>query len=187
MKEHGILFSGPMIRALLAGCKTQTRRLSKQWMKVKAGDVLWVRENFAGDGSIHGDWTSFCYAADWRGVGNPSPADLNPAFPARWRPSIHMPRWASRITLEATADARLERLQDITEEGAVAEGVTQTEITQADIDQMPMPDKLLAMELGPGRFSVRLEYQMLWDSLHKDQPWASNPELVVLQFRGVKP
>ena len=164
MKSHPILFSAPMIRALLAGTKTVTRRMSKQWLKVRAGDEFWVRETWKHRtfGMASGAW----YRADGH-------IDI-PGWP--WKPSIFMPRKYSRITLEATEDARLERLHDITEEDAKAEGC-------ASADLVTLRECILSPELG----SYRLTYQSLWDSLHgKDAPWSSNPEVCVVRFKVVR-
>lgn len=126
MKERPILFSGPMVRAILEGRKTQTRRVAKihgyglddrpvfgRSPFGEPGDRLWVRETFCG--SCVRD-PAYIYRA----------TDENPShlFQPRWRPSIHMPRWASRLTLEVTA-VRRERLRDITDDAARAlvEGV----------------------------------------------------------------
>jgi len=138
--ERPILFSGPMIRAILAGRKTQTRRVAKltgagrvkeagshrNWHladpdAVKAcpygtpGDRLWVRETFCDTGCQRAVYRADTAVENWKY--------------RIWRPSIYMPRWASRITLEIT-DVRLERLQDISEADAAAEGVEQVEFTQ---------------------------------------------------------
>ena len=159
MKERPILFSAPMVRALLDGRKTQTRRVMKHPPDERAtevsvesiygesvatyraypgqgsarhaiascpygtiGDLLWVRETF-GNG-----WTKrpvpddkICYRA--------TPLEEQGfRFCYRWFPSIHMPRWASRITLEIT-DVRVQRLQDISEEDVISEGLTEHLIT----------------------------------------------------------
>lgn len=141
-KQRPILFSGPMVRALLAGTKTQTRRVVKsqpsdshiggascyaeqgEWVWLDGydgsivsrmgrcpygapGDTLWVRETWLRDIYTGG----FQYFAD-------HPAPSGP----KWKPSIHMPRWASRITLEVTG-VRVERLHDISEADARAEGI----------------------------------------------------------------
>src|SRR5690606_14173331 len=127
MTVRPIIFSAPMVRAILEGRKTQTRRPAWQaprvfiqtdgeppepilvptvWQKTEPGDLLWVRETWAE--SAHGPvYKADVLGADTDGWG--------------WRPSIHMPRWASRITLEVT-DVRLQRLQEISEEDARAEG-----------------------------------------------------------------
>lgn len=159
MKERPILFSGPMVRALLAGTKTQTRRVVKKlpitlnretnslevdveniangrFAKLVAcpygqpGDRLWMRESFSGpwcmeaqDGiaaappSKWGESSQIWYWAD----GEPTHGDWT-----RPRPSIHMPRWASRITLEITS-VRVETLGIISHEDALAEGVSSIE------------------------------------------------------------
>lgn len=138
VRERPILFSGPMVRAILEGRKTQTRRVLKNpddgvsttiedgsplycddggfWHPRpcpygQPGDRLWVREahQLSPDGPI--------YRATAREHGTYEPGGAGP-----WRPSIHMPRWASRITLEIT-DVRVERVQEITEDDAIAEGV----------------------------------------------------------------
>jgi hypothetical protein len=147
VKERGILFSAPMVLALLAGRKTQTRRivmpqphLVKQfpegWAGSNAvvnmftllrnrfgvpGDRLWVREAWRIVSAAEADIE---YRADKRIARCPtSPEEFwrGEAFDLMWRPSIFMPRWASRITLEVT-DVRVERLQDISEADAKAEG-----------------------------------------------------------------
>jgi len=161
VKEHPILFSTEMVRALLAGKKTVTRRLSKSWLKVKAGDLLWVRETID---ALCGCDAS--YVAD-----NARLVDAHPEkwdiwqhgrdLPYRTIPSIFMPKWASRITLRATEDARVERLRDITEEEALAEGCE-----------------------GCLDFTAAMKYAVLWDSLNgKTHPWKSNPEVVRIAFK----
>jgi hypothetical protein len=146
MKERPILFSAPMVRALLDGSKTQTRRVAKltcaghvkepgghrRWHPAdfdsrfacpygQPGDRLWVREAWARDDEDG----MLMYRAD---VGSGNDADdwernrLDGVSRFRWRPSIHMPRTASRITLEITG-VRVERLQDISERDALAEGI----------------------------------------------------------------
>jgi hypothetical protein len=130
MKERPILFSAPMVRAILDGRKTQTRRvIEPAWWRCldpedaedleeairqgpyQTGTRLWVRETWHTSADVltaSGPKPIIHYRAD---------ADL----PVRWCPSIHMPRWASRITLEVVS-VRVERLQDISEEDAWAEG-----------------------------------------------------------------
>lgn len=91
MKEYPIIFSAPMVRALLEGRKTQTRRLaSSPLAKVQPGDRLWVRESFHPEGTYMAD-----HPGDARSMG--------------WKPSIHMPRSASRLTLHVT-DVRRQRV-----------------------------------------------------------------------------
>ena len=181
MKEHPILFSDEMVRALLAKRKTVTRRLSRSWLKVKAGDLLWVREThltyrtrvYTNEGMFL-DPPRAIYAADGGTLVNGS----------KYKPSIHMPRWASRITLRATEDARLERLQDITEDEAIAEGCEASEVfTETDADGLTGQERELALMFAGGRFTAKLGYMELWDSLNaKKAPWNSNPEVVRIAF-----
>ncbi len=167
MKERPILFSAPMVRAILACTKTQTRRVmslhpsaiacccggtAARWVSEgdrwhcgtcgggarlrprdveyarcpygQPGDRLWVRETHAPQPDCWGSWDRWT-----RGEGGPGPvihykASDQRAWVDRWRPSIHMPRWASRITLEI-ASVRVERLQSISREDALAEGIVQ--------------------------------------------------------------
>lgn len=162
VKEHPILMSRDMVLATLAGRKLQTRRLNRRWLKVKAGDVLWVRECWGlfdtqpSDGPENA--TIFYRATD---------GDRRDLRFQLWRPSIHMPRWASRITLVATSDARLARLQDITGVEARAEGVGQV--------------------ISGGTFSDReavTAFRMLWNDIHSPDAWDLNPEVVVLEFES---
>lgn len=149
MKERPILFSGPMVRAILAGTKTQTRRVVKerhidaappvhffQYLRENCpygqpGDRLWVREAWQGpllESEEQED--EFRQSPDiykkpgfcaYRATDTLDAIDAD-GRELGWRPSIHMPRWASRILLEITA-VRVERLHDITEADAQAEGV----------------------------------------------------------------
>ena len=187
MKEHPILFSTKMVRAILTGKKTVTRRLSNSWLKVKAGDLLWVRETFAfidcwdhAKAEMRTSAERLRYRSDFNS-NKPDPQDPT----SLWAPSIHMPRWASRITLRATADARLKRLQDITEEEAIAEGCSASEeMTAEDLASLGPQELELALALGSGAFTAKLEYMQLWDSLNgKTDPWQSNPEVVRIAFK----
>ena len=166
MKERPILFSGPMVRSLLAGTKTQTRRVAvlrgadgrqddhgcwrfcdvdskggefvwQHSTDIKriitegcpygfAGDRLWVRETWC-SAYARGAWGTI-FAADDAFVQGKRQHEKGPHFnacdrpPLTWRPSIFMPHWASRLTLEVT-EVRVQRVQDISEEDAQAEGV----------------------------------------------------------------
>lgn len=192
VRERPILFSGPMVRAILDGRKTQTRRVIKPQPEFftsdieggiefecpttsgtyskksfarlcpygKPGERLWVREAFydradyAAIGKHHKE--RFVYVVD--------------GVKGGWRahPSIHMPRIASRITLEIT-DVRVERLQEISEEDAVAEGLRKTSFRD-----------------GRGEESARWNFRTLWDSINgKKYPWASNPWAWAITFRKV--
>lgn len=163
MKEHPILFSAEMIHALLAGRKSVTRRISPSWLKVKNGDHLWVREHLR-----RPDGDPWLYAADNQPV---MVAKATETAMVAWAhhkeqdycPSIHMPRWASRITLEALEDARMERLWDISDEDARREGMESC--TPAD------------------------QFRALWDTLHTDpgERWEDNPSVIrVGEFRRAK-
>jgi len=176
MKERPIIFSSDSVKAIMEGRKTQTRRVitgkfviedpKKVWDaqdlitenkdKIKyircpygkPGDRLWVRETWIAPGPAH---TPF-YKAYIPNVN----------IKIKWKSPIHMPRWASRITLEIT-DVRVERLQDITFHDLQAEAVgTQGELTKA-------------ME----------EYIQIWDNLNSKRgyPWSSNPWVWCLTFK----
>lgn len=186
MRERPILFSAPMVRAILAGQKTQTRRIVKpqplgdtawknddQWIVSghgeagdtglhcpygQPGDRLWVRETWAY--GIHALAAKsdadgpFVYAADQTTQGR---------LCDRWRPSIHMPRAASRITLEITG-VRVERLRDISEDDAYAEGVTHAEW---------------------GGMNAREGFRRLWESLNGTGSWEANPWVWVVEFQRI--
>ena len=183
MKERPILFSAPMVRALLAGTKTQTRRIIKpqhlaffnqdaaamlsDWNERplpygQPGDRLWVRETF-GHFECNQHFKPGCnvyYRADGNCL------ELEP-----WRPSIHMPRWASRITLEITS-VRVERLQDISEADAQAEGA---------------PFELGELErliLG-AKAKYRSGFCRLWQSINGPGSWDANPWVWVVEFQRV--
>lgn len=206
MKERPILFSAPMVRAVLAGQKTVTRRTMKAQPQLKgnlweaygagwssemssvpavpshslaancpygqAGDRLWVRET--------------CFINDYRQSNVPIDeridvevvyrADPLPDWEGEeslitWRPSIHMPRWACRILLEVTA-VRVERLQDIDEQQALAEGVM---LAERDID--PDGNDLSPVELFGG----------LWVMLNGMESWNANPWVWTVEFKQVTP
>lgn len=191
MREHPIIFSGPMVRALLEGRKTQTRRLAwrhrdhrvgqspapSPWQRVKPGDRLWVRESVCGE-EAEDEAAGVRYAADdaWRPIANSPEASEDWLRLYTYRtddtltggkpvPSIHMPRWASRITLHVEA-VRVERLHSITDADAAAEGVDARAATEP---------------VGMAAYRFR----ELWDSLHGAECWDANPEVVVLQFRAL--
>ena len=155
--ERPIIFKGEMVRAILDGRKTMTRRLNKQWLKVKKGDRLWVRETWCAENReiIH-------YRADgW---------EYEDDAGAGWKPSIFMPRWASRINLEATADARLERLQEISEEDAIKESFMGQEPYYVDVYQTTDSYPIA-------------QFACYWDSLNPKSPWKDNPAVVVIEFK----
>ena len=191
MKERPILFSAPMVRAILDGHKTQTRRVVKgvalAWLTPHGfgkefvalpenqfcpygypGDRIWVRETHAPQPDCWGAWDNWMLL-DKKG---PKPiihyaADGGDPWIDRWRPSIHMPRWASRITLEVTG-VRIERLNDISEEDANAEGVQHS------------------LHLQGGRYASE-NYAHLWWQINGDGAWELNPWVWVVEFRRVNP
>ena len=160
MKQRPILFKGEMVRAILGGSKTQTRRICKNQIQMpsvtecpygQVGDQLWIRECHSMlESSESGVDAAVRYWAD----GNPQSGDYT-----RPKPSIHMPRWASRITLEIT-NIRIERLNDISEEDAKNEGV---------------------VPCG----GCRSGFQNLWESINGNDSWNINPWVLVIEFKRV--
>lgn len=221
MKERPILFIGPMVRAILEGRKTVTRRALRTqpvldgefWVLGAAGwsvhaksvtpvaghslagacpygqpgDRLWVRENwkYAGwteegepyigyqaDGArilqenFPEEWVSRL-EAEWAALSEPSNYNIDGrAADRRWRPSIHMPRWASRILLEITA-VRVERLQNISTEQIIAEGLSTT------------------MREHDAVVDLRQQWRELWESINGTESWAADPWVWVVEFRRV--
>ncbi|RQQ64397.1 hypothetical protein [Burkholderia stagnalis] len=213
MKERPILFSGPMVRAILEGRKTQTRRVLSppngyRWLDLNvgtmvndgghkkhitdlpqrhgvAGDRLWVRETHEvrrigtetfEDGRPTRHYAGVAYQADNSRAEVDIDLNTFQALDAKesrgWTPSIHMPRWASRITLEITG-VRAERLQSISEADARNEGVT-------------IADHHMRCH-GAGAFrppSIRA-FHDLWDSLNaaRGHGWDANPWVWTISFR----
>jgi hypothetical protein len=193
MTDLPIIMSGPMVRALLREIekpgtgKTQTRRLAwrvsepadeasllperrqaSPWQRVKPGDRLWVREAFRphGDGPL-----SECTGpADFQFAATADEASIA-IF--KWRSPIHMPRWASRLTLIVTA-TKIEPLQKITPADAMAEGVEQ----RADRDYQIGRDI-------QGTDPIAC-FSALWWSLHGIGAWDKNPEVIALTFTVIK-
>jgi hypothetical protein len=190
MKERPILFSGAMVRALLDGSKTQTRRVIKTTSIADAhsfgtkaaccpyaeGQKLWVRETCRAEELPNGP-DGVRYEADgaFVAIENTREAaehwiDLNAyrGLVGAQVPSIHMPRWASRTTLEVIG-VRLERLQDISETDAIAEGV---HAGSWEYDN------------GEGTETARESYQCLWNSLNaaRGYGWDANPWVWVVEF-----
>jgi hypothetical protein len=191
MTEKPILFSGPMVRAILAGTKTQTRRVCKldgltepDLYETRDGDLidpvtlcpygqtgnrLWVRETWAPndcecEGPCGCPW--YVYRADdWA-------QSADPEEQPRWRPSIYMPRTACRLTLELTA-VRVERLQDVTDDDAFAEGVLPN-WTGPRHGQNPAPSGAA--------------FAALWDSINGPRGfgWDANPWVWALTFRRME-
>lgn len=230
MKEKPILFSGPMVRAILSGNKTQTRRIVKPqpvelsdpeniWKRgyeqtgcplaaptekcqtrsaifcpygypahehSPEADRLWVRESFATESRPTGPLVTdeshhVTYMADHRG----DPRGLG------WKPSIFMPRAFSRITLEVTG-IRVERLQDISEEDAIAEGLSG--ITKdgklikygiPDQDGLPGTDNT-GWPWRDWQKDPRDAYRRLWESINGRGSWDANPWVWVVEFKRVE-
>jgi hypothetical protein len=176
MADRGIMFSAAMVQALLAGRKTQTRRLGTSPLrKCQVGDRLWVRETHAYVGTVDPGWLLYraTYDADCARHGFDQPCP--PESDVRWTPSILMRRTASRLTL-LVSDVRVQRLQAISDHDAMAEG----------IERAGLP--LSGWRDYQGRYTCALSgresFASLWDSLH-DKPgerWQDNPELVALTF-----
>lgn len=197
MKERPILFSAPMVRALLEGRKTQTRRavkntglyaidaaihgeetaqrelaaLATRSPYGQPGDLLWVKETTI-KVEDHG-YAGPCYVESEEGRAvleyglSPAPDDVTEVDPQdiRKRPAIHMPRTMSRILLEVTA-VRVERLQDISEADAEAEGIQ--EIVDAGVDHDGTP---------------RDAYRALWEQINGAGSWSANPWVWVVEFK----
>jgi hypothetical protein len=202
MAERPILFSAPMVRAILAGTKTQTRRAMKPqphhvdggvpfgngpaWAHAepgtamircpygKRGDRLWVREA----------WRTVADANDI------APRDLmnvesfthyeadgaKPAGMGKLRPGMFMPRWASRITLEITG-VRVERLQDISEDDARAEGCAPAWLDADD-------NETVHVRAQP---TYRQGFARLWRDINGADSWGANPWCWVVEFKRVTP
>jgi hypothetical protein len=155
------------------------------------GERLWVKETFAT--SVGMDGKKFSGPAEWQGWPRwyraddyevwPGATDGGPAFVTRgkWRPSIFMTRWASRITLEVT-DVRVERLLAITEEDARAEGV------DPFFKRFPEIGRGQCLTTGERAADAehRASFAVLWDELNGDRAlWKSNPWVWVVGFRRV--
>ncbi|MDO9227133.1 MAG: hypothetical protein Q8M09_12390 [Pseudomonadota bacterium] len=129
------------------------------------GDQLWVRETW---GVYYDEYVSDClHEPTWYRADYTPEQESTMAMPERWRPSIHMPRARSRITLEIVG-VRVERLQDISEADAIAEGVTPS-IVGGYLDHL----------------QYRAGYQTLWESINGAGSWDANPWVWVIEFRRV--
>ncbi|EDU3844921.1 hypothetical protein CBJ89_001962 [Salmonella enterica subsp. enterica serovar Essen] len=217
MKERGMIFNGEMVRAILDGRKTQTRRVMKnqpagdypetpalirnvgtgfQWHGLygessifncplgSIGERIWVRETFrvhsrASDvatlvyrASVRNSWTEQTHRV-------PVAVCNKPAIPEKWTPSIHMPRWASRITLEIT-DVRVERLHNISERDSLREGLFQLPASGRYCLQPGM------QYFGMASHSAKEVYSWLWASIYGEESWAANPWVWVIEFKRVE-
>ncbi|ASY68853.1 hypothetical protein [Sinorhizobium fredii] len=231
MTDHPFLFSGPMVRALLDGRKTQTRRIltphntlfdgrawskltkAQQWdwpkawvdggpspagnpgpylklpwlsgaadpfehtihriyPKVQPGDRIWVKETWAkvgdNDDDIHA-CPDLCRHAYYR-------ADSVLPEALKWRPSIFMQRWSSRITLPVTS-VKIEHLQDISEEDAIAEGIARNPHGNGD-QWLDYP----AGSSAAGWLDPRQSYRSLWQHINGPASWEENPWVLAYSF-----
>lgn len=197
MKERPILFSSPMIRAIMSGTKTQTRRIIKgaplnpesyllgchkgvwgihadvekddgvfrfQCPYGVPGDRLWVRESISKPFPL--DVEARCFTGFYRAS--------EPERKIQWIPSIHMPRWASRITLEVVS-VRVERLQEISEADAYREGVI-----------IPSHHAFASNGNPELRNEARTEFAALWHKINGPGLWDANPWVWVVEFKRVE-
>jgi hypothetical protein len=149
-----------------------------------SGDRLWTRENwraladydFRMPRELVGDWIEFFYEAD-----GPLTAEIMHGEPGKLRPGMFLPRWASRDTLEVVS-ARPERLQAITKDDALAEGIQVLPLQSSD-------DPSAWYQSAPGVHQCRTavdSFRQLWDSLNgKTLPWSKNPWAWRVEFRGM--
>ncbi|EPB6880845.1 hypothetical protein ACRRLQ_001695 [Klebsiella variicola] len=228
IREKGLIFNSEMVRAILDGRKTQTRRIMKLqpkpsksrpgdfWFSSKklesmvhvsdlapgnspiadyhlfiqehccpfgaVGNRIWVREAFR----VHSratDVATLVYKASernsWTEQTHRVPVAVcnKPATPEKWTPSLHMPRWASRILLEIT-DVRVERLNAISEEDARAEGIIDGGCLNCGEPEPcgcanPEPDATDA-------------FAYLWQSIYGQENWNANPWVWVISFERVE-
>lgn len=178
MTDKPILFSGPMVRAILDGRKTQTRRIitrsnlmewdGKEMRPIPVGfapgDRLWVRETW--QGLSYGDYLpTKSQVCDLRYAATDMLRDADKdvrGYP--WRPSIHMPRWASRLTL-IVEDVSVQRLQDITEADAQAEG---------------------AKPWTGAEQSYVTDFARIWRDAYGPEAWDANPWVAAITFRTIR-
>ncbi|HBT3790654.1 hypothetical protein [Klebsiella pneumoniae] len=202
ISERGMIFNAEMMRALLDGRKTQTRRTVKPqpdedglakvtngpWVDTSernyrcpfgaAGDRIWVRETWAEAGASAPDLK--LYRANYPEHVPSIYENVPPAEEIRWTPSIHMPRTASRILLEIT-DVRVERLNAISEEDAEAEGIDM----EALYDSQDCYD-CIANHNMTGRPTVTGAFKYLWESIYGEEGWKSNPWVWVIKFKRIE-
>ena len=223
MAERPILFKGEMVRAILEGKKTETRRIVKPgntegpynrknldilwnegkvgdpgsiWLpmkhpsdswddfdegaaeaqffsRIKSGDLLWVKETWAKNPSCYDGDPEFVYKASFpTGSVDNTHDTLEPH--GTWKPSIHIPRRASRITLKVVS-VHAERLQDITDEGAIAEGIDPEEVHVWNM--FNDPDEPV--------WTNRSAYADLWERINGEGSWALNPWVWVIRFERI--
>lgn len=187
VKERGMIFNDEMVRAILGGNKTLTRRIVEEKFYGRAvaaellakhcpygqpGDRIWVRETYR----VHGkatDVATLVYRASvrnsWTEQTHRVPVEVcNKPVSEKWTPSIHMPRWASRILLEIT-DVRVERLRDMSEADAKAEGASPA-----------------MYKITPPEAVYRVGFGDIWRSIYGQDNWLSNPWVWVIEFKRIQ-
>lgn len=204
-----ILFNTQMVRAILDGKKTATRRLPRsvivdKWceydeyvsavappgsvrlteqqfyenhMPYKAGDILYVRETWAAWSRADGIAPTLRYKAD---------GECLPGI--KWRPSIHMPKEAARLFLKVTA-VHVELLQDITNAGAIDEGMLGYEGWQSDEYKQAVAKAAADQSKPPLGMSPRERFAFLWETITKDPAvygWDANPWVYVIEFERIE-
>jgi len=167
LKEHPILFKAEMVRAILSGQKTQTRRTNLK-TKYAVGDRMWVKETWTDRDDV-GDQIEVIFRADGEEYEDGNGFGYEP----KWKPSLFMSRKQSRITLEVTA-VREERLQDISEADCIAEGVS-------GIPYMLPGDKAPFMMDS----MAQCRYRALCESINGPRSWDENPVVKVISFKRV--
>lgn len=236
MRERPILFSAPMILAILAGTKTQTRRIvTVPWRKStralpyepwyveedgrllvdcseaadshgngdyrefttcmpmrygEVGDRLWAKETFAYENLGPDEYPRVVYAADRQAHWHDGKNLSEPFFmehdyaPKKWRPSIFMPRFVSRITLEVT-HVRVERVQDISAQDSLAEGVPRASACGCEVCR-----RLPAGDMCPADAGEQIRaFAELWEHINGERPgcsWDANPWVWAISFRRLE-
>lgn len=179
MTIRPIIFSAAMVRALLDGRKTQTRRLATSPLaKAEPGDLLYVREAFTFLGSD--DPGIFATYADYPDCLPRCVENLLPIDEVKWRPSIHMPRKHSRLTLDVE-HVDTERLQDIDDHDAMSEGVVMGNDGYWTVPHAPIPrgeEYSFYYAQTP-----RETFAKLWRVLHGEKSWDENPKVAPITFR----
>ncbi|MEB5922773.1 hypothetical protein [Franconibacter daqui] len=212
MKERGMIFNAEMVKAIIDGRKTMTRRIVNPQAELtkgsgfswkghlygsgsddretnrnfahikcpfgKPGDRLWVRETWAEAGASAPNLK--LYRANYPEHVPSHYENVPPAEEIRWKPSIHMPRWASRITLEITG-VRVERLNSISEQDALAEGIDAENLYDSQDNYDCIADHNFT-----GRPTAAGHFSYLWQSIYGVESWQANPWVWVIEFRVIE-
>lgn len=198
-----ILFSTPMVQAILRNKKTQTRRImpeqpneyllpcgtsKRYWAndpeylkakyyrsKYEIGDILWVRETWQHTKCLSINWEDETYGYVYK-------ADKQPWEDYegwKWKPSIHMPKEAARLFLKIT-DIRVERLQDISQADAIAEGVESVRQLGRSYYKLYYGNKKFDYDESP-----IVSYMSLWQKINGKDSWSENPYVWVYEFERI--